>query len=706
MQTKKTFCSICSAFCGFEAEVEDNHILSFRPDTNHPLREGFSCTKGRQFPDLLNAKNRLVKPLKRQGKDFFQLKKSEALDQIAARLMAIKDQYGPESIALFSGNGVQFKGATVPVFHAWLNALGSHNMFSTMTIDQPAKIIATGRHGVWAGGVQSFESSDVAILVGNNVVVSSLNQLSGPPGWRPKSIKQAKKRGLKLIVIDPRLTETAQLADLHLAIKPGQDAVLLAGMIRLLIQKSLCDHDFCQQYTDDFAALKAQVEPYDLTFVAEQSGIDAALIEQAVDLFGGQKRGCISSGTGPDMGPHPNLSEHLICAMNTICGRHNRTGDKVNTSLLTPNMPPMEAVIPWDFLPPTLNLQANNRRSRIADARQVYQEMPSSTLADEILTPGKGQIKALIVIGGNPVLSLPDKAKIKQALSALDLLICIDVRRTDTTALADYILPASYGLERPEITSYADFVFDKPFHQFAEKLIEPPGDATEEWIYLAELAKRMGLVLDLPGGQVDSQHSNEDFIGLLEKLYPAEVTKVPIAEIASHHGGKLYEAFSDVTVMPALEGMDDKFQLMPEGVAQEFAVLAKTLADQDSRDDRFLLICRRNKYVYNSMCHELPKSVTSNPVYMHPDDILSLGAEVGDRVALESDFGKIIAMLSADVTLRRGVVASSHNFGDDSNGQNNENFASVSELLSMENSNDNYARMPIMTAVPITVVRA
>jgi len=106
------------------------------------------------------------------------------------------------------------------------------------------------------------------------------------------------------------------------------------------------------------------------------------------------------------------------------------------------------------------------------------------------------------------------------------------------------------------------------------------------------------------------------------------------------------------------------------------------------------------------MCHELPKSVTSNPVYMHPDDILALGAEVGDRVALESDFGKILAMLSADVTLRRGVVASSHNFGGDSNGQNNESFASVSELLSMENSNDNYARMPIMTAVPITVVRA
>ena len=706
MPTKKTFCSICSAFCGFEAEVENNTILTFLPDKNHPLSEGFSCTKGRQFPDLLVAHNRLTQPMKRQGQDLLELNQSEALDQIAARLSAIKDQFGPESIALFSGNGVQFKGATVPFFHAWLKALGSHNMFSTMTIDQPAKIIATSRHGVWAGGVQSFESSDVAILVGNNVVVSSLNQLSGPPGWRPKSIKQAKKRGLKLIVIDPRLTETAQLADLHLAIKPGQDAVLLAGMIRLLIKKSLYDHDFCRQYTDDFASLKAQVEPYNLAFVAEQSGIDASLIEQAVDLFGGQKRGCISSGTGPDMGPHPNLSEHLICAINTICGRHNRTGDKVNTSLLTPNMPPMEAVIPWDFLPPTLNLKTNTRRSRVADAGQVYQEMPSSTLADEILTGGKGQIKALIVIGGNPVLSLPDKAKIKQALNALDLLVCIDVRHTDTTALADYILPASYGLERPEITSYADFVFDKPFHQFAEKLIDPPGEATEEWIYLAELAKRMSLVVDLPGGQVDSQHSNEDFIGLLEKLYPAEATKVPIAEIASHHGGKLYAEFSDVSVIAAFEGMNDKLQLMPEGVANEFDALARAIADQDENDDRFLLICRRNKYVYNSMCHELPRSATSNPAYMHPDDIFSLGVAVGDTVVLESDYGRIHAVISADATLRRGVVASSHNFGGETNEQEGEDFASISELLSMENSNDNYARMPIMTAVPITVVGA
>ena len=705
MQTKKTFCSICSAFCGFEADVEDNHILSFRPDKTHPLSEGFSCTKGRQFPDLLDAKNRLTLPLKRQGEDLLVLGKSDALDQVAARLNAIKEQHGPESIALFSGNGVQFKGATVPIFHAWLNALGSHNMFSTMTIDQPAKIIAAGRHGVWAGGVQSFESSDVAILVGNNVVVSSLNQLSGPPGWRPKSIKQAKKRGLKLIVIDPRLTETAQLADLHLPIKPGQDAVLLAGMIRLLIQKSLYDFEFCQQYTEGFSSLQKQVEPYHLALVAQQSGIDATLIEQAVDLFGGQKRGCVSSGTGPDMGPHPNLSEHLISAMNTICGRHNRVGDKVNTSLLTPNMPPIEAVIPWDFLPPTLNLKANTRRSRVADAGQVYQEMPSSTLADEILTTGEGQIKALIVIGGNPVLSLPDKDKIKQALNALDLLVCIDVRHTDTTALADYILPASYGLERPEITSYADFVFDKPFHQFAEKLIEPPGEATEEWIYLAELAKRMGLVIDLPGGPIDSQHSNEDFIGLLEKLYPIEATKVPIAEIASHHGGKLYNEFTNVSVMSAFEGMNDKLQLMPEGVLQEFAVLAKSVADQDSSDERFLLICRRNKYVYNSMCHELPKSVTSNPAYMHPDDILALGAEVGDKVALESDYGKILAVLSADATLRHGVVASSHNFGGTTNNQNSADFASVSELLSMEHSNDNYARMPIMTAVPITVIR-
>lgn len=704
MQTKKTYCSICSAFCGFEADVEDNRIVAFRADKSHPLSQGFSCSKGRQFQHLLDDDNRLLKTAKRVNGVLNPIEPAQALDEIADKLTVIRDEHGPDSIAIFSGNGVQFKGATVPVFRAFLEGLGSHNMFSTMTIDQPAKIIAVGRHGIWAGGSHSFDSADVAVLMGNNVVVSSLNQLSGPPGWRPGSIKEAKKRGLKLIVIDPRFTETAQLADLYLPIKPGEDAVLLAGMIKRIIDKGLHDADFCNKYVDDFEEFVKTLQPYDMDYVAQRTGIDAALIDQAVDVFAGQKRGCVSSGTGPDMGPHPNLAEHLICCINTICGRHNREGDQVSTSLLTPNMPPIEAVVPWDFLPPLINRQVNTRRSRVADAGQVYQEMPSSTLADEITTAGKGQIKALIVIGGNPVMSLPDREKITHALGELDLLVSIDVRNTDTTDLADYVLPASYGLERPEITSYADFIFDKPFHQFAEKVVDAPEDANEEWIYLAELAKRMGFEIPLAGGSVGADYDQQDFVGLMQKIYPVDATKIPITDIASNDGGKVYEEFASVAVVPAFEGMEDKLRLMPEGVAEEFAhLLASAKTNTDGDDRQHLLICRRNKYVYNSMCHELPHSVEDNPAYMHPDDIEALGAKAGDTIVLRSEYGAINAIVSADAGLRRGVVSASHNFGSKTNGQDSERFASISELLSMDHTNDKYARMPIMTAVPIQV---
>lgn len=707
IQTKKTFCSICSAFCGFEADVSGNDIIEFRPDPSHPLSQGFSCSKGRQFPQLLNTSNRLTHTLKRDGDEFKAIDQQQALDEIAEQLADIRERHGPDAIALFSGNGVQFKGCTVPVFHAWLKGLGSRNMFSTMTIDQPAKIIATGRHGVWAGGRQSFDTADVAILIGNNVLVSSLNQISGPPGWRPGSIKEAKKRGLKLIVIDPRFTETAQLADVYLPIKPGQDATLLAGMIKLIVEKGLHDTEFCNRYVEGFDQLMTEVEPYNLDYVAQQCELDAELIEQAVALFSAAKSGCASSGTGPDMGPHPNLSEHLICSLNTICGRHNRAGDKVMSSLLTPNVAPMEAVVPWDFLPPLLNPAANTERSRVADAGQVYLEMPSSTLADEILTPGKGQIKALIVLGGNPVMSLPDRAKIKRALGELDLLVAIEVRQTDTTSMADYILPASYGLERAEMTSYADFVFDKPFHQYADKVVEPPGEASEEWVYLAELAKRLGTSIPLAGGDLAIENPNLTAIDVLNAIYPDDATKVSVNDIASHEGGHLYNEFSAIEVTPGFEGMNDKLQLMPEGVTEEFAILRKQLEaaslSSSTEDDQYLLICRRNKFVYNSMCHELSHSVTANPAYMHPDDITALGAKAGDVLSLTSKFGAIKTVIAEDAGLKRGVVSASHNFGDATNGQDSTNFASVAELLSMDHCNDPYARMPIMSAVPIQV---
>lgn len=708
--TKKTYCSICTAFCGFEADVEEGRIVDMRPDADHPMSRGFSCSKGRQCHHLLTANNRLPFTMKRIDGELQRIDKMQALDEIAARLERTRQKHGNTSIAVYCGNGVTFKTTPMPAVNAWLQGIGSHHLYTSLTIDQPAKIISAGRVGLWAGGTHDFESADVAMLIGNNVAISGLHVPGGPPGWRPGAIKEAKKRGLKFIVVDPRFTETAHLADLYLPIRPGEDATLLAGMINLIIDSGRIDKAFCDEFVAGFDQLHAALKPFTLDYVAQRCGLDARDIEKAVDIFTAAKRGTISSATGPDMGPHGNVTEHLISCVNILCGRFNRAGEiQEFPGLLMPDLPPVAAVVPRAFMPEKINPDANTQRSRLTGAQQVFKEMPTATLADEILTPGAGQIRALIVVGGNPLMSWPDQDKTRRALQSLDLLVCIDVRRSDTVAMAEYFLPASYGLERAEMTAYNDFMYNKPFQQFADKLIDPPGEACEEWIYLAQLAQRLGIAMTLPGGKLDVQQlpSSAEFI---QMLYPAGTTRVPVQEIMRHEGGKIFDQYARLEVLPKFEGMDDKLQLMPEGVVDEIELLLKTPIGVEGAfgiDQAFthLLTSRRNKYVYNSMCHELPQTAKGNPAYLHPSDIAGLGARSGDVVRLVSAYGAINVQLAEDTALRPGVVSVSHAFGGVAVGEAGVEFATVSRLLSTDNTLDRIARMPIMSAVPVRFER-
>ncbi len=701
--TAKTFCTICTAFCGFDARVEDNRIIEMVPDVDHPMSRGFSCTKGRQFPQMLTAEDRLSSAMRRTDGELVPAEPDVALDEIAARLDAIRAEHGPGSIAVYMGNGATFKTTAMPAAHAWLKGLGSHQFYSSLTIDQPGKVVAAGRIGVWAAGTHDFESADVAMMMGNNVVVSGLNVPGAAPGWRPRAIREAKDRGLRLIVVDPRRTQTANLADLHLQIRPGEDATLLAGMINLILDRDQHDVAFCDEFAAGIAELRAALTPFTLEYVAHRTGLAAADIEAAATMFATGTRGTVSSGTGPDMGPHGNLVEHLIACLNVLCGRFNRAGE-VNETLpvLLPDLPSVAAVVPRDFLPDKLNPDANTQRSRLHNARQVYQEMPTSTLADEILTPGDGQIRALVVIGGNPMTSWPDQAKSERALESLDLLVTIDVRRTDTVALADYFLPASYGPERAEITAYNDYLYNKPFVQFADAVVQPPGHAREEWLYLAELAQRLGSTIELPGGELDLADLPTP-AGFLELLFPEGSTKVPIAEIMRHEGGKVFEEFSDLEILPKFEGMDDRFQLFAEGVDGEIEVLLGYDASAGLPGAEFthLLTSRRNGLVYNSMCHEVSRTASSNPAHLHPSDLDALGVAGGDVLRLVSAHGAIDVELAADETVRPGVVSVSHGFGSRVGGEQGSDFATVSQLVSTDTSVDLFSRMPILSALPV-----
>lgn len=699
MTTRKTFCSICSAFCGFEAEVENNQVTGFRPDRSHAMSRGFSCSKGRNFHRLLTSDSRETRSLKRSSDGFGPLPREQALDDIAARLREIIDEHGPESVAVYGGNGVSFKALVMPAVRAFLRGLGSHQVYTALTIDQPAKVISAVRHGVWIGGGHSFESAGVLMLFGNNPFVSGLNGIGCIPGWQPGAVKEARRRGLKLIVVDPRETETAQQADLYLPIKPGTDAFLLSGMINYIVQNELHDKEFCERFTQDLDALAAQVAPYDLETTAALTGLDAPLIREATELFVSRQRGTANSATGPDMAPHGNLTEHLIYSLNTLCGRHNRAGDKVSASLLTPDVPPMEAALPTEFLPEPLNHAGNTRRSRVSGAQQMFGEMPTGTLAEEILTPGEGRIRALLVIGGNPALSVPQRAQIERALDSLDLLVCMDGRVTETAEHAHYFLPTTYGLEKTDMTVFNDRFWGAPFHQVSRPLVLPPGEAQDEQRYLMALAQRLGTPMAYHGVEIDTANPPGD-LELLDLQFPAGTTRVPVADIAAAPGGRMYPEFAAVEVTPAMEGFEAKLQFMPEGVAGEFELLAQSRqAAGSGPGDGYLLTCRRNPHVYNTMCHELPQAPNENIAFLHPDDLASEGLAENERIRVRSAHGQIEVTVGGDDKLRRGVLSITHGFGGKSGG------ASVNELLSTADTTDRVVRIPLMSAVPVSVER-
>ncbi len=704
IETKRTFCRLCAASCGLEIDVEDDRIVGVRGDRAHAMSRGYTCVKGRNIAAQWDHPERLRSSLRRGEGALETIDPATALDEIAAKLEAIRDAHGPNAIASFCGTAAYFNAPVIPISRAWHTGLGSRNRYSTMTIDQASKIIAVMNTGTWGGGPHSFETADVIMLIGNNPFVSALHQLGGPPGYRPTALREAKERGLKVIVVDPRRTETARMADLHLPVKPGHDAALLAALIRVILEEGLHDEAFCEANVEGLAALREAVAPFAPEVVAGQAGIETELLVHAARLFAAGPRGVASSGTGPDMAPHPHLTEQLLIALNSICGRWSREGEKVGSpSVLTPELPRPAQVIPRELLPPELNDAANPERSRIRGVRQVFNEMPTGVLAEEILTPGDDQVRALIVVGANPVACWPDQARTIEALSALELLVCVEVVPTETSQLADYVIAAKQSLERVDLSTYQDMLWDEPFAQYTEPVIPARGDLVDDWRVFVGLAKRMGTKIELAGGAIGGE--DEDTLGVLEKIFPA--TKVPLREIAEYEGGHVFEQVAPM-VGPPIEGLEGRLRIAPEESLRELSELAE---EGDGPEDEFthLLAVRRLKHVANTVGRDFPKTSelgASNPAYLHPRELAELGVRAGDRIEIESAHGCIEAVVGEDADLRMGVVSIAHGFGrpssgDGSPGNPEKVGSSTARLLSSADSSDPIIAMPRFSAIPV-----
>src|SRR5690606_15998512 len=498
-EIKRSFCRICSANCGVNITVEDGRLVDVRGDHDDPMSLGSPCVKGIQAVAAHYAPDRVLQPLKRQPDgSFAPIDIDLALDEIAAKLRQLLDTDGPESIGAYRGGGAFLNDAATNVSRDFLDAIGSHKFFSTITIDQSAKVVTAGRLGDWQGGRQSFDSCDVIMMVGSNPLVSIQGNVFDVRNPN-KRMKEARARGLKLIVIDPRLSETARHADVFLQPYPGEDPTLMASLLHVILREGWEDREFCQRWVADLDDLRRAVAPFTPEYAAHRAGVAAAGVEGAARLFALEsRRGFAGSGTGPDMAPRSNLAEHLLECLNVVCGRYLREGERVgNPGVLQAREVRKAQVLPaqrwWE----------HSYRSRINGYGSLLGDMPTGIMADEMLTPGPGQVKAFISHGSNLVNSIPDQLKITRALRGLELLVTIDPYMTETARLSHYVLPPPMMYERPDTTGYyaETMLCPVPYARYTPAVVPPPpGSAlVEDWYPFWALARRLGVTLTYEG---------------------------------------------------------------------------------------------------------------------------------------------------------------------------------------------------------------
>lgn len=705
--THKTFCRFCHAYCAIEVDVEDGKPIEVRGDTEDPVYGGYTCIKGRQLPEQYTTPARVSKSLKRlPNGEFEEIDTDKAMDEIAAKVKQLIDDSGPRSIATYVGSYGYQNSAALVIPKAWHKSIDSPSYYTSVTIDQPAKAISASRFGAWGGGTHKFTDSEVCMMIGNNPVVSQFTPFGGPPPFSPYArLRDEMKKGMKVIVVDPRQTEVANRATMHLQVNPGEDPTFVSGMIRLILEEGLNDQEFCAHHLDDLEELTRRVEPFTPEYVAERCGISVDDFIEATHIFANAKSGVAVGGTGPDMAPHGVLTEHLILTLNAICGRVNKEGSQVpNPGML---QPPRSR---HADISPAAPAFGHGPKSRVRGLGEIIGEMPTAALNDEILMDGEGQVKALFCLGGNPMVAFPDQDKTLKAMEKLELLVCVDLYKSATAKLADYIIAPTISLERDDVTMLTDTWYDVPYAHYTKAVLPRNEQSREEWELYWELSHRLGVPIDLPGGALDPTKRPTKYDVL--KLITAG-SRIDIDTMRDKGKGHIYDEV-DVRVEAPRDGRDARLQLLPEGVADEITEVYNENRWKDGKimdeDQEFthLLISRRLKHVFNSSGQQLSnlqKKGTTNPAYMHPEDLKALGVNSGDLIEIEGAYGMLVGVAEAAKDVKPGVISMAHAWGDIPGnwGEVREKGSSTNRLIDDHKTYDPITGQPRMTAIPVNV---
>ncbi len=709
--TVPSLCRICLTGCPILVDVEQGRAVGVHGDRSNQVYEGYTCVKGRVQHEFLHHRDRLMTSMKR-GEDgrLRPIDVDVAMDEIAGRLRVIVDEHGPRAVASYFGTmGAIANTATVPVMTSFMSALGSPMLFNASTIDKAGKRIARALHGEWMAPGQGYDQPDVALLIGVNPFVA----YQGMPKANPaKWLSRQQALGMKLIVVDPRRTDVARRADLHLQVRPGFDVAVLGAMIHVIIGERLYDRAFTEAYAEGIEELAAALGAFRPDVVATMADIAVDDLVAAARMFADAGRGYAYAGTGPNMHGSTTLVEYLVLCLHTLCARWLRAGEVVRHPGVFVPVPDFRAQVrpPWPA--------RHGAAMRVRGLTETPAGMPTAAIVDEILLEGPGQVRALISCGGNPAAAWPDQLKTVEALRSLDLLVQIDPWRSQTSELADYVIAPTMPLEVAGFNHLIDYDVvhgigygvEDAYAQYSPAIVDRPAgsDLIEEWQFFTGIARRLGIALDVAGTTLTPSMPEPTIDALLIGL--AAGSRVPLDDVMLHPHGAL---FPDpvVVVAPGDPESTARFQLadrdMVDELRQSLHGMLGRLPPGDSEIDGFRLVVRRLTHVYNSSCvvsgTHMKRSY--NPAFLHPDDLAMLGLEAGDLARIVSDRASIESIVEPDASLRRGLVSITHGFGNLPDAATDPELrgSSTSILITNDQVYDAYSGQPAMTDIRVTV---
>jgi formate dehydrogenase len=664
---KVTFCRVCEALCGLIATVEDGRVTDLRPDPDHVVSKGYGCAKGLAFHNVTHDPDRVLHPMKKRDGKWERIDWTTVIAEVGGKLAAIRERHGPHAIAFYTGNPSVFSYSTRLFAGSLAGAVGTRNTYSAGTQDNSADFLASKfLYGAYLlQPIPDLERTDYLFLVGVNPLVSHGTLLHAAE--IRKQLKAIRARGGKVVVLDPRRTETARVASEHHFVRPDTDVFVLMAMLSVIFREGLEARRFVEAHTTGEADLRRTVEAFTPELAATKSGIDADTIVRLAREFAGASAACTYGRAV--CGTYGTLTSWALDVLNIVTGRLDAPGGAIFADGAL-DMVAVTSRVGMDHYA--------HRHSRVGHHPVCRGDLPSGILADEITTLGVEQVRALVVTAGNPVLSMPNGDELGEAMGTLEVSVAIDFYMNETAARCDYFLPATTFLEREDIPLAHQNLMLEPYVQWTDAVIAPLGEARHEWRILSDIGDAMGLPF-MNNPLLDRVRKLTRWLGrplsatgvvdLMIRTGPRGDRFLPwrnglsIAKIRAHpHGLRLPENRTGV-LAEKIRHPDGKVHLWNEYLERDVARLRASVAS--SVDMRLRLIGRRDQRSHNSWMHNVPRLMDSNrcDLRMHPADATALGVAAGQRVTLASDIGAIEVSVVISDEVMPGVVCMPHGWG-------------------------------------------